>query len=74
MKGIGGGGSVVTDEGGISTFIVMGTSTKEVDLVFRLRIESIPVFGLGLSMLEIKLDDTEELCCGTSGVAAVIIT
>ncbi|GJX10799.1 hypothetical protein Tco_0200658, partial [Tanacetum coccineum] len=51
------------DEGGISTFVVMGTSTREVDSLFRLRIESIHVYGLGLSMLEMKPDDTEELCC-----------
>ncbi|GKG24781.1 hypothetical protein Tco_0395409, partial [Tanacetum coccineum] len=55
---MGGGGSVVTDEGGISTFEVTGTSTREVDSVFRLRMESIPVSGLGLSMLEIKPNDT----------------
>ncbi|GJR35614.1 retrovirus-related pol polyprotein from transposon TNT 1-94 [Tanacetum coccineum] len=47
-RGMGGGGSVVTDEGGMTTF--------------RLRMESIPVSGLGLSMLEMKPDDTEELC------------
>ncbi|GKD08601.1 hypothetical protein Tco_1188286 [Tanacetum coccineum] len=38
-------------------------STREVDSVLRLNIESIPVSGLGLSMLETKPDDTEELCC-----------
>ncbi|GKC92885.1 hypothetical protein Tco_1158327 [Tanacetum coccineum] len=46
-------------EGGISIFVVIGTSTREVDSVFRLRMESIPVSGLGLSMLEMKPDDTE---------------
>ncbi|GJR03332.1 putative nucleotidyltransferase, ribonuclease H [Tanacetum coccineum] len=56
MKGIGGGGSGVTDEGGISTFEVRGTSTKEVNSVFRLRMELIPVFRLGLSMFEMKPD------------------
>ncbi|GKF41170.1 hypothetical protein Tco_0124512, partial [Tanacetum coccineum] len=30
--------------------------------VFKLRMESMPVSGLGLSMLEMKPDDTEELC------------
>ncbi|GJV79713.1 hypothetical protein Tco_1515583 [Tanacetum coccineum] len=34
---------------------------REVDSVFRLRMESILVSGLGLSMLEMKPDDTEEL-------------
>nr|GFC65909.1 hypothetical protein [Tanacetum cinerariifolium] len=62
MKGIGGGGIVVTD-GGISSLVVTRTSTREVDLMFKLRMESIPASGIGLSMLEIKPDDTEELCC-----------
>ncbi|GJU61269.1 hypothetical protein Tco_1243104 [Tanacetum coccineum] len=62
-RGMGGGGSVVTDEGGISTFDVTGTSIIEVDSLFILRMESIPVSGLRLSMFEMKPDDTEELCC-----------
>ncbi|GKG20966.1 hypothetical protein Tco_0380767, partial [Tanacetum coccineum] len=60
--GLGGGGSVVTDEGCISSLVITGTSTREVDSVFRLRMESIPVSGLRLSILEMKPDDTEELC------------
>ncbi|GJY35937.1 hypothetical protein Tco_0421315, partial [Tanacetum coccineum] len=63
MKGVGGGGSVVADERGVSAIVVIGTSTREVDSVLRLNIESIPISGLGLSMLETKLNDTEELCC-----------
>ncbi|GJR96038.1 hypothetical protein Tco_0268212 [Tanacetum coccineum] len=55
--GMGGGGSGVTDEGGISTFMETGTSTRDVDSVFRLRMESIPVSGLGLIMFEMKPDD-----------------
>ncbi|GKG21564.1 hypothetical protein Tco_0384159, partial [Tanacetum coccineum] len=62
MRGMGGEGSVVTDEGGISSLVVTGASTKEVDSMFGLSMESIPVSGLGLSILEIKPDDTEELC------------
>ncbi|GJR39373.1 hypothetical protein Tco_1215057 [Tanacetum coccineum] len=61
---MGDGGSVVTDKGGISTFEVTGTSTREVNSVFRLRMELIPVFRLGLSMFEMKPDGTEELCFG----------
>ncbi|GKB69227.1 hypothetical protein Tco_0930639, partial [Tanacetum coccineum] len=35
---------------------------EEIDPVFRLRMESIPVSGLGLSMFEMKPDEIEELC------------
>ncbi|GKD76078.1 hypothetical protein Tco_1334360, partial [Tanacetum coccineum] len=63
MRETGGGGIVVAKEGGISTFVETRTSTREVDSVFRLRMESIRVSGLGLSMFKMKSDDTEELCC-----------
>ncbi|GKG34128.1 hypothetical protein Tco_0436824, partial [Tanacetum coccineum] len=42
-----------------SEIFMTGTSTSGVASV--LNIESIPVSGLGLSMLDTKLDDTEEL-------------
>ncbi|GJS25496.1 putative reverse transcriptase domain-containing protein [Tanacetum coccineum] len=51
MRGIGGGGSVVADERGVSAIVVTETSTREVDSALRLNIESILVSGLGLSML-----------------------
>ncbi|GKA45475.1 hypothetical protein Tco_0738271 [Tanacetum coccineum] len=57
-----GGGRIVADKRGGSTIVVTKTSTSEVDSVLRLNIESIPIPGLGLSMLETKPDDTEELC------------
>ncbi|GKF38356.1 hypothetical protein Tco_0118417, partial [Tanacetum coccineum] len=60
---VGGGGRFVTDKRGGSAIVVTGTSTSEVALVLRVNIKSIPVSGLGLSMLETKPDDTEELCC-----------
>ncbi|GKB53361.1 hypothetical protein Tco_0904114 [Tanacetum coccineum] len=63
MRGVGGGGRFVADKRGGSAIVVTGTSTSEVDSVLRLNKESILVSGLGLSMLEMKLDDTEELCC-----------
>ncbi|GKE85827.1 hypothetical protein Tco_1559569 [Tanacetum coccineum] len=63
MRGVGGGGRIITDKRGGSTIVVTRTSISEVDSVLRLNIESIPVSGLGLSMLETKSDDTEELCC-----------
>ncbi|GJW66004.1 hypothetical protein Tco_0117888 [Tanacetum coccineum] len=63
MRGVGGGGRVVADTRGGSTIVVTGTSTSEVSSVLRVNIESIPVSGMGLSMLETKPDDTEELCC-----------
>ncbi|GJX33886.1 hypothetical protein Tco_0291931 [Tanacetum coccineum] len=63
MRVTGGGGIVVAEEGDISTVIETGTSTREVDSVFRLRMESIPVSGFGLSMFQMKPDDIEELCC-----------
>ncbi|GKG12264.1 hypothetical protein Tco_0346501, partial [Tanacetum coccineum] len=56
MRGVGGGGRVIA-------IVVTGTSTNEVDSVLRLNIESIPVSGQELSMLETKPDDTEELYC-----------
>ncbi|GJX46649.1 hypothetical protein Tco_0271839 [Tanacetum coccineum] len=52
MREVGGGGRVVADNRGSPAKVVTGTSTSEVDLVFRLNKESIPVSGLGLSMLE----------------------
>ncbi|GJT41581.1 hypothetical protein Tco_0941446, partial [Tanacetum coccineum] len=61
MRVIGGGGIVVAEEGGISIVVETGTSTIEVDSVFRLRMESIPVSGFGLSMFEMKPDDKKEL-------------
>ncbi|GKE83415.1 hypothetical protein Tco_1557157 [Tanacetum coccineum] len=63
MRGMGGGGSVVADKRGVSAIVVTRTSTKEADSVLRLNIESIPVSGLGLSMLVTKPYDTKELCC-----------
>ncbi|GKD79007.1 hypothetical protein Tco_1341628, partial [Tanacetum coccineum] len=63
MRGVGGGGRVVADTRGGLAIMVTGTSTSEVALVLRVYIESIPVSSLGLSMLETKPDDTEELCC-----------
>ncbi|GKF67499.1 hypothetical protein Tco_0197178, partial [Tanacetum coccineum] len=51
MRGVGGGGRIVADNRGGSTIIVTRTSISEVDSVLRLNIESIPVSGLGLSML-----------------------
>nr|GFD07375.1 hypothetical protein [Tanacetum cinerariifolium] len=54
-----GGGRVVADNRGGSAAVVTGTSTHEVEL----KIESILVSGLGLSMFETKRDDTDELCC-----------
>ncbi|GKD80728.1 hypothetical protein Tco_1347567 [Tanacetum coccineum] len=63
MRGVGGEGRVVTDKRGGSTIVLTGTSISKVDSVLRLNIESIPVSRLGLSMLETKPDDTEELCC-----------
>ncbi|GJU43459.1 hypothetical protein Tco_1200725 [Tanacetum coccineum] len=63
MRGVGGRGRVIVDKRGSSAIVVTGTSISEVDSVLRLNIESIPISGLGLSMLETKPDDTEELCC-----------
>ncbi|GKC32871.1 hypothetical protein Tco_1040165 [Tanacetum coccineum] len=63
MTGVGGGGRVVIDNKGGSAIVVTGTSISEIDSVLRLNIESIPVSGLELSMLEMKPYDTEELCC-----------
>ncbi|GJV08729.1 hypothetical protein Tco_1346385 [Tanacetum coccineum] len=63
MRGVGGGGRVVADNRGGSRKVVTRASTSEVDSMFRLNKESIPVSGLGLSMFETKPDDTEELCC-----------
>ncbi|GJV18556.1 hypothetical protein Tco_1367576 [Tanacetum coccineum] len=57
MKGVGGRGRVVVDKRGGSAIVVIETSISEVDSVLRLNIESIPIFGLGLSMLEMKPDD-----------------
>ncbi|GKB48829.1 hypothetical protein Tco_0899582 [Tanacetum coccineum] len=57
----GGGGRVVVDTRGGSAIVVTETSTSEVSLVLRLNIESIPISGLGLSMLEMKPEDIEEL-------------
>ncbi|GKC77702.1 hypothetical protein Tco_1128476 [Tanacetum coccineum] len=57
MIGVGGGGRVVADTRGGSAVVVTGTSTSEVALVLRANIKSIPVSGLGLSMLETKPDD-----------------
>ncbi|GKB82723.1 hypothetical protein Tco_0949618 [Tanacetum coccineum] len=61
MRGVGGGGRVVANTRGSSAIVMTETSTSEVALV--LNIESIPVSGLGLSMLDTKPDDTAELCC-----------
>ncbi|GKC14640.1 hypothetical protein Tco_1011422 [Tanacetum coccineum] len=69
MRGVGGGGRVVVDKTGGWAIVVTGTSISEVDSVLRLNIESIPVSGLGLSMLETKLDDTEELLRGASVIS-----
>ncbi|GKC55186.1 hypothetical protein Tco_1077931 [Tanacetum coccineum] len=74
MRGVGGGGRVVTDTKGGSTIVVTETSTSEVASVLRVNIESIPVSGIGLSMLEMKPDDTKELCCWPSGMTRVMIT
>ncbi|GJU14980.1 hypothetical protein Tco_1142946 [Tanacetum coccineum] len=63
MRGVGCGGRVVSDTKGGSAIVVTGTSTSEVASVLRVNIESILVSGLGLSMLETKPDDTEELTC-----------
>ncbi|GJX91325.1 hypothetical protein Tco_0344651 [Tanacetum coccineum] len=63
VRGVGGGGRVIANTRGGTAIVVTGTSTSEVASVLRLNIESILVSGLGLSMLEIKPDDTEELCC-----------
>ncbi|GKD68174.1 hypothetical protein Tco_1322264, partial [Tanacetum coccineum] len=61
MRGMCGGGRVVADTRGGSTIVVTGTSISEVASVLRVNIESIPVSGMGLSMLETKPDNTEEL-------------
>ncbi|GJT55709.1 hypothetical protein Tco_0990763, partial [Tanacetum coccineum] len=74
MRGVGGGGRVVADTRGGSAIVVTETSTSEVASVLRVNIESRLVSGLGLSMLETKLDDTEELCCRSSGLTGVMIT
>ncbi|GJT93947.1 hypothetical protein Tco_1082792 [Tanacetum coccineum] len=63
IRGVGGRGKVVADTRGGSAIVVTGTSTSEVALVLRVNIESIPVSGLRLSMLETKPDDTKELYC-----------
>ncbi|GKG38274.1 hypothetical protein Tco_0457497, partial [Tanacetum coccineum] len=68
MRGVGGGGRVVTNTRGGSAIVETRTSTSKVASVLRLNIKSIPVSGLGLSMLEMKPDDTEELCCWPSGM------
>ncbi|GKG00126.1 hypothetical protein Tco_0301816 [Tanacetum coccineum] len=52
MRGVGGGGRVVVDKRGGLTIVVTRKSISEVDSVLRLNIESIPVSGLGLRMLE----------------------
>ncbi|GJX42778.1 hypothetical protein Tco_0257768 [Tanacetum coccineum] len=72
MRGVGGGGRVLDKRGG-SAIVVTRTSISEVDLVLRLNIELMHVSGLGLSMLEMKPDDTEELCCLSSGLTGVMI-
>ncbi|GKG64715.1 hypothetical protein Tco_0663691, partial [Tanacetum coccineum] len=54
MRGVGGGGRVVADNRGGLAKVVTETSISEVDSVFRLNKELIPVFGLGLSMFEKK--------------------
>ncbi|GKG18055.1 hypothetical protein Tco_0372353, partial [Tanacetum coccineum] len=59
MRGVGGRGRVVANTRDGSTIVVTKTSTSEVASV--LNIESIHVAGMGLSMLDTKLDDTEEL-------------
>ncbi|GKF05888.1 hypothetical protein Tco_0036556 [Tanacetum coccineum] len=58
MRGV--GGKVVADKRGGSAIMVTETSTSKVPSVLRVNIMSIPVSGLGLSMLETKPDDTEE--------------
>ncbi|GKF00264.1 hypothetical protein Tco_0023614, partial [Tanacetum coccineum] len=67
-RGVGGGGRVVADKRGGSAIVVTRTSTSEVASVLRVNIESIPVSRLGLSMLETKPDDIEELYCCPSGL------
>ncbi|GKC90987.1 hypothetical protein Tco_1151636, partial [Tanacetum coccineum] len=62
MRGVGGEGRVIADNRGGLAKVVTRTSTSEVDSVFILSKESIPVSGLGLSMFEMKPNDTEELC------------
>ncbi|GKF17190.1 hypothetical protein Tco_0062108 [Tanacetum coccineum] len=57
------GRRVVADKRGGSALVVTRTSTSEVASVLGVNIVSIPVSGLDLSMLEMKPDDTEELCC-----------
>ncbi|GKG06982.1 hypothetical protein Tco_0329951, partial [Tanacetum coccineum] len=69
MRGV--GGRVVADKKGGSAVVVTGTSTSEVTSVLRLNIMSTLVSGLGLSMLEMKPDDTEELCCSGASVISV---
>ncbi|GJU05294.1 hypothetical protein Tco_1121724 [Tanacetum coccineum] len=63
LRGVGGRGRVVANTRGGSAIAVTGTSTSEVASVLRVNIKSKPVSGLGLRMLETKLDDTEELYC-----------
>nr|GFB68840.1 hypothetical protein [Tanacetum cinerariifolium] len=63
MIGVDDGGRVVVENRGGSAVVVTGTSTHGVDSMLRLKIESIPVSGLGLSMFETKRDNTNELCC-----------
>ncbi|GKB04654.1 hypothetical protein Tco_0832849, partial [Tanacetum coccineum] len=74
IRGVGGGGRVIANTRGGSAIVVNRTSTSKVASVLRLNIESIHVSGLGLSMLETKPDDTEELCCWPSGMTGVMIT
>ncbi|GKG02886.1 hypothetical protein Tco_0310522, partial [Tanacetum coccineum] len=52
---------VVADKRGGSALVVTETSTSKVTSVLGVNIVSIHVSGLGLSMLETKPDDTEEL-------------
>ncbi|GKA49094.1 hypothetical protein Tco_0742052 [Tanacetum coccineum] len=59
MRGM--GGRVVANKRGVSAIVVTGTSTSEVALVLEVNIVSIPISGLGLSMLETKPNDTGEL-------------
>ncbi|GKE34955.1 hypothetical protein Tco_1454277 [Tanacetum coccineum] len=74
IRGVGGGGRVIANTRGGSAIVVIGTSISEVSSVLRLNIELIHVSGLGLSMLEAKPDDTEELYCWPLGMTRVMIT
>ncbi|GKC46470.1 hypothetical protein Tco_1064192, partial [Tanacetum coccineum] len=67
--GIGGG----VMEGLVVVVVVTGTLTKVVDDVRGFRIESIPSSVIGEMNFETR-SDTDELCCWTTGVAAVRVT